>query len=89
MHSDRLVRSCLVAITLLLATIALRPIVFPTEVRGQNQHEYKLVVVSDGKVPNVLAKETKEGWEPIGLSFFREPNDTTIGGYLLFRKQMP
>ena len=86
MHADRSIKFCLVCITLFLGLIALRPIVGPGSVRAQKQYEYQVVrVYSDGPQdpPAVVSKHTKEGWEPVAMSFYV---DRDTRGWVLFRR---
>ena len=86
MYADRFVKFLLVCITFLLGLIALRPMVGPLSVRAQNHHEYRLVSVLANDAPSLVEKYTKEGWEPVALSFYMPPVSNPPGGFVLFRK---
>ena len=86
MQSDRLVKICLVVMTLLLVTIALRPVFGPVNAYAQKHYEYELVRVSAGDVQDVLAKRTKENWEPVTLVFHGSGPNGYAEGFMLLRK---
>ena len=86
MRFNHIIGSCLVAIAILLAVATLRPMFSPDSVRAQRHYEYQLVEVEHGtEAPATFSKLTKEGWEPLGLSFVSEGGGQSKG-YLLFRR---
>ncbi len=85
MRTDRLIRVCLIVMTILLAVMALKTTVVPGEVRAQPHYDYEVVRVSPDNAQSVLAKRTKDGWEPISLSFY-VAEGTRSEGFLLLRK---
>lgn len=84
MASDRLVRICLVLMTVLLAVIAFRPVFLPPDTHAQKHYEYQIAPVDQFNAPTVLAKYTKDGWEPMTLSFYSPSGKGE--GFLLLRK---
>src|SRR6266700_2664465 len=76
MKTDHFSRICLVAITGLLAAIALRPTLAPTGAYAARHYNYELVQVVDStttSVKDTLAKYTKDGWERMGGNRFTCP----------------
>jgi hypothetical protein len=82
---DRFTKACLVLIVLLLAVIALRPIVFPQSVAAQQHHRYEAVATYSWQRPQPeLDKYAAEGWELAGTYVANiNNNDQAI---LIFRK---
>ena len=61
---DRFSKACLVLIVLLLAVIALRPMIFSQAVAAQQHYRYLAVRLSDFSSPQPeLDKYAAEGWE--------------------------
>lgn len=86
MRSNRMIESCLVAITILLAFAVLRPVFSPGAARAQSHYEYQLLKTEEGgSAPpaETISKLTKQGWEPVGMSFYYSERPE---GYLLFRR---
>jgi hypothetical protein len=77
---DRFTKACLVLIVLLLAVIALRPIMFPQAVEAA--HKYKYLAVQTGIPQPELDKYAADGWELAGAYMV----DLTNGAVLIFRK---
>ena len=89
MKTDHFSRICLVAITGLLAAIALRPTLAPTDAYAARHYNYELVQVVDStttSVKDTLAKYTKDGWEPVCLSMYATSSSSQGLGFLLLRK---
>ena len=87
MRLNRIIGSCLVAITMSVAFATLRPMFSPSSVRAQSHYEYQLVKVEEGgssPPAATLSKLTKQGWEPVGISFWNDSGRTA--GFLLFRR---
>jgi hypothetical protein len=84
---NRIIGSCLVAITILLAVTILRPIFSPDAARAQTHYEYQLVKVEErgsAAPADTVTKLTKQGWEPVSMSFYGDYSRPA--GYLLFRR---
>ena len=77
---DSFTKACLVLIIVLLAVIALRPIVFPQTVAAQ-QH-YRYLAVYAGIVQPELDKYAADGWE-LAAAYMQDINN---GAVLIFRK---
>ena len=61
---DRFTKACLVLIVLLLAVIALRPMMFPQAVAAQQRYRYLAVHASGAFLPQPeLDKYAADGWE--------------------------
>ncbi len=84
MPSNRTIESCLVAITLLLAFAALRPVFSPAAARAKSHYEYQLVQVDHADAEATLSKLTNQGWEPVGMSYYYTAGGQL--GYFLFRR---
>jgi hypothetical protein len=64
---DRFTKACLVLIVLLLAVIALRPMVFPQTVAAQQHYRYVAFRPLDWQRPQPeLDKYAADGWELAG-----------------------
>ena len=82
---DRFTKACLVLIVLLLAVIALRPMVFPQSVAAQFPYKYVAVMPSNPNQPQPeLDKYATEGWELAG-SYYTNFNSIN-SAVLIFRK---
>ena len=80
---NRIIGSCLVAITILLAFATLRPIFAPAAARAQTHYEYQLVEVEHDNARDEVLRLTRQGWEPVAMSFYHE---SATRGFLLFRR---
>jgi hypothetical protein len=80
------IKSCLVIIILLLAVIALRPIVSPQQALAANQYLYRVVIPGNpgfpGSMEQELDKSGAQGWELVAVLYNERINQTT----LIFRK---
>jgi hypothetical protein len=91
---DRFLKTCLILIVLLLAVIALRPIVSPHSVHAQDQHKYVAVKAYGGNASSgtgiqaVLDKYAADGWELAAPIYAGAGVTGTSSGelYLIFRK---
>jgi hypothetical protein len=82
---DRFTKACLVLIILLLAVIAVRPLVFPQNVAAQQRYTYIAVAVNNPYEPQpVLDKYAADGWELV--STYVVPYNNSIVIKLIFRK---
>lgn len=86
MRINRLIGTCLVVITILLAFATLRPMFSPDAVRAQSHYEYQLVRVERDEAAAKVSTLTKQGWEPVAMSFYYEGSPGTTIGCLLFRR---
>ena len=80
---DWFTKACLVLIILLLAVIALRPIVFPQTVAAQRIYKYVAVRTNILEQPT-LDKYAAEGWEVVA-PFVANLNNQDHS-FLIFRK---
>jgi len=83
-------KACLMIIVLLLAVIALRPVINPTPALAKNQYQYAVIAMNAamnrlGPVQTELDKRTTDGWELVQFSTGEQTTATTF--YLVFRKQ--
>jgi len=82
---DRFTKACLVLIILLLAVIAVRPLIVPPAVAAQQHYQYIAVTVSNPYEPQpVLDKYAADGWELV--STYVAPFNNSIVIKLIFRK---
>ncbi len=81
---DRFSKACLVLIVLLLAVIALRPMVFPQAVGAQQHYKYVAVTTSILEPQPTLDKYAADGWEFVG-TFVASLNNLDHS-FLIFRK---
>jgi hypothetical protein len=82
-------KACLVIIVLLLAIIALHPMVKPQAALAANHYQYLVVTTpnaSSGLIQQELDKRVAEGWELAAAGYSEEPHGLS-GFALIFRKE--
>jgi hypothetical protein len=83
---DRFSKTCLLVCVLLLAVIALRPIVTPPPAHAANQYKY-LVTLTQTPYPDAIEKElntqANDGWEFVSPIVSQNVSQPT----LVFRKE--
>jgi hypothetical protein len=80
-------KACLVIIILLLAVIALRPIVSPKPALAASHYHYLVVTTgqASGEIQQELDKHVAEGWELAAPVY----SEQVPGFTLIFRKEAP
>jgi hypothetical protein len=79
---DRFSKACLLICVLLLAVIAIRPIVTPPSAHAANQYKYLVVMVQEN-IQKIMDTQANDGWE------FVSPIDSGKSDQplLVFRKE--